>query len=78
MLFLIISEAIILLVLGLYLFSTIKENALKHKLVPKDSIILQSDVCKNMDTFGIIDTGTSLDDTEIFTIPYSVIGYTED
>lgn len=78
MLFLIISESIIFFVLGLYLFLTVKEIVNKHKLVPKDSIILQSDVRKNMDTFGIIDTGTSLDDTKIFTIPYSAIGYTED
>lgn len=78
MLFLIISESIILSILGLYLFLTIKENALKHKLVPKDSIMLQSHVCKNMEDFGFVDNGVSLDNKRIFSIPYSAMGYTED
>ena len=78
MLFLIISEVIILLVLGLYLFSTVRENAKKYKLVPKDSIILQSDVCKNIEDFGFVDNGISLDKKRIFSVPYSAMGYTED
>lgn len=78
MLFLIISESIILSVLGLYLFLTVRENAKKHKLVPKDSIILQSDVCKNIKDFGLVDTGISLDNKSIFSVSYSAMGYTED
>ena len=78
MLFLIISESIILSVLGLYLFLTVSENAKKHKLMPKDSIILQSDVCKNIEDFGFVDNGISLDNKRIFSVPYSAMGYTED
>ena len=78
MLFLIISESIILSILGLYLFLTVRENAKKHKIVPKDSIILQSDVCKNMEDFGFVDNGISLDNKRIFSVPYSAMGYTED
>lgn len=78
MLFLIISESIILSVLGLYLLLTVSENAEKNKLVPKDSIILQSDVCKNMEDFGFVDTGISLDNKRIFSVSYSAMGYTED
>ena len=78
MLFLIISESIIWSILGLYLFLTVRENVKKHKLVPKDSIILQSDVCKNIEDFGFVDNGISLDNERIFSVPYSAIGYTED
>ena len=78
MLFLIISESIILLILGLYLSLTVSENAKKYKLVPKDSIILQSDVCKNMEDFGFVDNGILLDNKRIFSVPYSAMGYTED
>ena len=78
MLFLIISESIILLVLGLYLFLTVKEIFNKHKLVPKDSIILQSDVTKNIEDFGFVDNGISLDNKSIFSVPYSAMGYKED
>ena len=78
MLFLIIAESIILSILGLYLFLTLSENAKKYKLIPKDSIILQSDVRKNMEDFGFVDNGVSLDNKSVFSVPYSVIGYTED
>lgn len=78
MLFLIISESIILSILGLYLFLTVSENAKKYKLMTKDSIILQSDVCKNMEDFGFVDNGISLDNKMIFSVPYSAMGYTED
>lgn len=70
--FLIFIESILLFPIGILLIQIIR-NHRDRRNFPDQSILTQAEVNQNKEDFGLSDRGRSMDQIEIFPVPFSAV-----